>query len=345
MVTAVWRDGMSRWLRIVLAVGLLSLGAVAVAGGPAGATPVASSHPGPVKSSNVGDVPTTGYWIVESDGMVANFGDAASQGPDEPLNLNAPLVAAARTPDGRGYWEVASDGGVFTFGDAGFYGSTGAIHLNQPIVAAASTPDGHGYWLIASDGGVFTFGDAAFYGSTGAVHLDEPIVGAASTPDGHGYWLVASDGGVFTFGDAEFDGSLGGIGFPVPTIAFLAQAKSTSAVAAGTPFPGTWVQHSGDLSIAPDGRFAADYRIYAWCTDGPPPCDDIIGDFINLGGHFGGVITSVSGNTAAVEVTSEYGGAPLGPTTMTFDPTNDTVSIGDSIPYCGPTSPPDECGA
>ena len=133
------------------------------------------------------------------------------------MNLNAPIVGMAATPDGGGYWLVGSDGGVFTFGDAVFHGSTGSLHLNAPIVGMAATPDGGGYWLVASDGGVFTYGDAVFDGSRGGLRLNKPIVGMAVIPGG--YWLVASDGGIFTYGDAIFKGSTGGLHLNAPVVA------------------------------------------------------------------------------------------------------------------------------
>jgi hypothetical protein len=153
--------------------------------------------------------PTSGYWLVASDGGIFSFGNAVFSGSTGAIRLNQPVVGMARTLSGAGYWLVASDGGIFSFGDAVFHGSTGGIRLNQPIVAMAATPSGLGYWLVASDGGVFSFGDARFEGSTGATRLNKPIVGMASTPSGLGYWLVASDGGIFSFGDAAFQGSTG----------------------------------------------------------------------------------------------------------------------------------------
>ncbi len=159
-----------------------------------------------------------GYWLGATDGSVAPFGAAPSDGSLGGITLNQPIVGMARTPDGGGYWLVASDGGIFTFGDAAFFGSTGNVRLVRPIVGMASTPTGRGYWLVASDGGIFTFGDAAFFGSTGNVRLVRPIVGMASTPTGRGYWLVASDGGIFTFGDAAFFGSTGNVRLVRPIV-------------------------------------------------------------------------------------------------------------------------------
>jgi hypothetical protein len=166
----------------------------------------------------MGTTPSSGYWLVASDGGVFSFGSAGFYGSTGGLHLNAPIVGMAPTPDAGGYWLVASDGGIFAFGDAGFYGSTGGRHLNAPVVAMAATPDGQGYWLVAADGGIFSFGDATFFGSTGELHLDAPIVGMAATANGLGYWLVAADGGIFDFGDAGFFGSTGGYPLVAPIV-------------------------------------------------------------------------------------------------------------------------------
>lgn len=149
-----------------------------------------------------------GYDETAANGQVFALGGAPNYGGANNLQLNAPVVGMASTPDGQGYWEVAADGGVFSYHDAGFYGSMGGKQLNAPIVGIAPTPDGHGYWEVASDGGVFAFGDANFYGSMGGKHLNAPVVGMAADRTGNGYWLVAKDGGVFAFGDAPYDGSV-----------------------------------------------------------------------------------------------------------------------------------------
>jgi parallel beta-helix repeat protein len=165
-----------------------------------------------------------GYWVVQSDGAVFPFGDAAYFGSLGGMALAMPVVGMAPTATGNGYWLVARDGGIFAFGDAGFFGSTGAIRLNQPIVGMATGPAGVGYWLVASDGGIFSFGSATFHGSTGAMKLNQPVVGMAPTPTGNGYWLVASDGGIFTFGGAVFHGSAGALHLNQPVVGMAATA-------------------------------------------------------------------------------------------------------------------------
>jgi hypothetical protein len=176
---------------------------------------------------------TEGYFLADSRGEVANFGDAVFHGSTSGVHLAAPMISLATTPNGAGYWLLARDGGIFSFGNAEFYGSTGAIRLNKPIVAMTPTRTGRGYWLVASDGGIFSFGDARFHGSTGAMHLNQPIVGMAATPSGHGYWLVASDGGIFSFGDAKFYGSTGNIHLarPITSMATTATGRGYEFVA------------------------------------------------------------------------------------------------------------------
>ena len=165
---------------------------------------------------------TAGAAYPDNPAQPVNFGSAGFFGPAGGLQLNAPPVAMASTPDGQGYWMVASDGGIFNYGNAGFFGSAGSIPLNKPIVGMAATHDGAGYWLVASDGGIFNYGDAGFFGSRGGQPLNAPIVGMAATADGQGYWLVASDGGIFSYGDAAFYGSRGGQPLNLPIVGMAA---------------------------------------------------------------------------------------------------------------------------
>jgi hypothetical protein len=165
--------------------------------------------------------PASGYYLFGQAGEITGFGNdnyLSYLNGAQYVNLNAPIVGMAPTPDGGGYWMVGTDGGVFSSGDAGFFGSTGSIHLNKPVVGMAATPDGKGYWFVASDGGIFAYGDAGFYGSRGGQPLNKPIVGMAATPDGKGYWLVASDGGIFSYGDAGFFGSTGSLHLNQPVV-------------------------------------------------------------------------------------------------------------------------------
>jgi hypothetical protein len=170
-------------------------------------------------SRTIGIAPTSngaGYWEVEGNGTVANFGAAQNFGSVSG-GLNSPIVGIAPTPDNGGYWLVGADGGIFSFGDAAFYGSTGSLRLNRPIVGVSSTADGRGYWMVASDGGIFSFGDATFHGSMGGSWINSPIVGIAADSTTGGYWEVGADGGIFSF-DAPFYGSTGSLRLNRPIV-------------------------------------------------------------------------------------------------------------------------------
>ncbi len=220
--------------------GFIALVAVALAG----LTPVLTSGVA-APAGAAGATPSTGYWMVASDGGIFSYGGARFFGSTGAIKLNMPIVGMAATPSGGGYWLVASDGGIFSFGDASFFGSTGSMKLNKPIVGMAATPSGQGYWLVASDGGIFAFGDAAFFGSTGSMKLNKPITGMTPSGSGHGYRMVATDGGIFGFGDAAFYGSTGG----------QALAKPIAGMAPTPSGQGYWLVGS-DGAIFPFGDAA-----------------------------------------------------------------------------------------
>jgi len=80
------------------------------------------------------------------------------------LNVAAPIVGMAATPDGGGYWLVAADGGIFSFGRATFHGSPAGSLTRQHGVALARTNDGGGYWITTTNGAVVADGDAPNFG-------------------------------------------------------------------------------------------------------------------------------------------------------------------------------------
>lgn len=163
----------------------------------------------------------TGFFVGGSNGAVAAFGAAASQGDASGLPLRSAITGIDSTPTGGGYRLVAGDGGVFDYGDAVFFGSAATLPLRAPIVGIASTPTGNGYWLAGADGGVFSYGDAPFFGSLGVSPPPSPIVAIASSPWSAGYWLLGRDGTVTAFGGAASYGNGSGSDFvgiePTPT--------------------------------------------------------------------------------------------------------------------------------
>ncbi|MCA1844880.1 MAG: DUF4988 domain-containing protein [Actinobacteria bacterium] len=219
-------------------------------------SPVMAAGPAAAGSS----APTSGYWMVGSDGHVYPFGSAASLGSptlpagarashiepspdgrgyavlddrgnvfafgDAPSLGNAALapgehtVSLSATPSGAGYWIFTSAGRVITEGDARNLGDMSGKHLNAPVVSSTVAPDGSGYWMVAADGGVFSFG-TPFWGSTGNLKLNKPVEGIVPTVTNKGYWLVAADGGVFAFGDAGFKGSMGATKLNKPVVGLV----------------------------------------------------------------------------------------------------------------------------
>ncbi len=117
------------------------------------------SGPHPLPSPVVALTPTPsgqGYWLVEKDGTVLAFGDAASYGSLSGTSIGAQIVGMVATGDGRGYWMVASDGTVFGFGDAASYGSLG--QLSAPVAGIIASPSGTGYSVVLADGSLVGFG-------------------------------------------------------------------------------------------------------------------------------------------------------------------------------------------
>ncbi|MGI0156832.1 MAG: hypothetical protein ACREDE_11965, partial [Thermoplasmata archaeon] len=133
--------------------------------------------------------------------------DAISFGSAGGVQLPAPAVGMAPTPDGQGYWVALANGAVLNFGDAPNHGAAGGRLSTDTVAAIATTPDGQGYWLATAYGTVYTFGDAGDFGNAQLGAAASPIVTLAPTADGQGYWLVGKDGTVHPFGDATYYGS------------------------------------------------------------------------------------------------------------------------------------------
>jgi len=269
--------------------------------------------------------PSSGYWMVASDGGIFAYGGAKFFGSTGAIRLNMPIVGMAATPSGNGYWLVASDGGIFSFGDAHFWGSTGAIKLNRPIVGMAATPSGNGYWLVASDGGIFAFGDAGFYGSTGSIKLNKPITGMTPSGSGHGYRMVATDGGIFSFGDAAFFGSTGGqaLARPISGMAPTPSGKGYWLVGSdGTIFAfgdaGSLGSATALKSVAALAPTATGNGYWAVGADGSLAA---FGDATDLGHPTGALSRPIVGMAA---YSAPGAGTPNGPSTgggVVIDPT------------------------
>ncbi len=195
---------------------LLALGATGGSNG-GGVVPVLGPASSPGSPSAGGQRPgdsagiaTAGYWMVGTDGVVYNFGNAPELG-DAAVG-KAAAVDLEPTRSGQGYWVVDDTGWVFAFGDAAWHGNVAGDDLDagERVTSLSATPSGDGYWVFTTRGRVVAFGDAVFLGDVHTEALNGEVLDSVPTPSGEGYYLVATDGGIFAFGDARFAGSMGG---------------------------------------------------------------------------------------------------------------------------------------
>ena len=154
-----------------------------------------------------------GYWLLERNGVLHGFGEAANVlagVPKVPLGIGAAAVDTVSVLGGAGLLVVDSTGRIHRFGQAPFHGDAAGRPLaaGERITTLAARQDGSGYWIFTSRGRAFAFGAAPFRGDMSNVNLIGPVVDATATPDGNGYYMCAADGGIFTFGSARFEGSL-----------------------------------------------------------------------------------------------------------------------------------------
>ena len=198
---------------------------------------------------------SNGYWIVSGEGQIAALGGANQYGEKFPALQPGEIVTSlSRSASGNGYILFTTLGRALNYGDAPHLGDMSGKQLNAPVVDSITTPSCNGYYMVAADGGVFTFGDAKFAGSTGDMRLNQPVASLVPDPDKNGYWLVASDGGVFAF-DAPFKGSMGGTKLNRPI---------TGMVPSG----------DGYIMVAEDGgifTFGNNVRFWGSLGDNPPP--------------------------------------------------------------------------
>ncbi|MBN2329377.1 MAG: hypothetical protein JXR73_19710 [Candidatus Omnitrophica bacterium] len=135
-----------------------------------------------------------GYYILESDGVIHQYGDAVQiNGPmpdaDNPF-VDMELFGATNSP-----YLLQQDGSIVTAGNAVFYGES--IRKADAVDLELSS-DGLGYYVLYEDGVIAFFGTALNrgYTETGGI----PAVDLELT--GNGYYVSLSDGSILSFGDA-----------------------------------------------------------------------------------------------------------------------------------------------
>ena len=157
----------------------------------------------------IGAQSVNGYWMLETDGTVYDFGDVPHHG-DAPAGTTA--IKLVGTHDGKGYWILAADGQVHALGTAAHHGDllTAPVDLEPAEVPStlSALPDDSGYWIFTNAGRVIAYGAAEHYGDVAHLDLNGPIIDSIATPTGRGYWQMGSDGGIFASGDAAFHGSI-----------------------------------------------------------------------------------------------------------------------------------------
>ena len=212
-----------RGRRCALAVAALVGGLLPVLPGTATGAPVdAATDAGYTAAA----LRTTGYWILQSDGRVYEFGAAQALGNAPDRDADAVKIAPAAN-GAQGFFVLYADGAVEARGAATKRAAsrpagpaTDAVGLLEPGERAAAlsvTPSGNGYWIFTDRGRVFAYGDAQFRGDVAqlGLQLNGPILDSVAYADGSGYYMVGSDGGVFSFPTGAgapntFFGSMGG---------------------------------------------------------------------------------------------------------------------------------------
>ncbi|MCB0992951.1 MAG: hypothetical protein KDB16_18380 [Acidimicrobiales bacterium] len=183
-------------------------------------------------STDPGDPPYHGYWMLLGSGRVEPLGDAPHLGDHAPGDDSASAVRLEPTPMGRGYWVLDDSGKVSAHGDAIHHGEIStALAAGESAVSMSSSPSGSGYWIVTTQGRVEAFGDAAPVADLRNLDLAEPIISSVAAPSGRGLYMIGLDGGVFALGDALFAGSvpqvLPGVQLDAPVVGIVADPDGT----------------------------------------------------------------------------------------------------------------------
>jgi peptidoglycan/xylan/chitin deacetylase (PgdA/CDA1 family) len=159
------RPPVSAWRSAAILVAAAAISACGPTQVTAGAGLTALSHtvrpagrlsPGTTAISVAVDRATGGYWILKSNGGVANF-HAPWNGSllgKVPAGSVATAIATGRP---GGYLVLTSDGGVYGFGTRSYGSDAGKLPPGVIAVGLTSDPRTGGYWILRSDGVVDSF--------------------------------------------------------------------------------------------------------------------------------------------------------------------------------------------
>jgi len=153
---------------------------------------------------------TSGYWLLQEDGLVESFGDARHLGDTFAAGDALQLLP---TPTGLGYWILSEEGFISAHGDALNLGQLGRIERNELLIgenpiSMSSNPAADGYRVFTTHGRVYGYGEVADIGDLLEFDLAARITDSMATPTGAGAYMIGTDGGVFALGDARFAGSI-----------------------------------------------------------------------------------------------------------------------------------------
>lgn len=182
--------------------------------------------------------PTRGYWVLDSNGTVHGFGDAADYDssafgtvPLAAVNPKNMAIAIESHPDGKGYWVLDITGRVYAYGSAAYHGQhtvpwPGTDKWGEDGLQAwdiACTHTGNGYWVVYGDGTVVGFGDAAGHNillpwTNVGIYMNANVNprflyqrngnGITGHPTEFGFWVTTGSGEVYAYGAAKHLGQL-----------------------------------------------------------------------------------------------------------------------------------------
>lgn len=173
--------------------------------------------------------PTRGYWVLDSNGEVYGFGDAANYDSSAfgSVEIESPPINPVQIRHQTGTSTYEWQSRYLNRIPDGAYPKPAAISM-------AAHPSGEGYWVLDNTGRVYDYGAASLhlgfhpgfrslYSPFGILpsnvyYVQVPWYGSlfgqtsvtamsiAATHTGNGYWVVYSDGSVRGFGDAVING-------------------------------------------------------------------------------------------------------------------------------------------
>jgi hypothetical protein len=150
------------------------------------------------------------------------------------------------------------------------------------------------------------------YGRLARIGRAVVLVESIGSPDADDHGVIDNDRALAMV--RTFALAIGRLYFYPPDIA---KARADMA-----PFAKEWGKHGMSIKVDATGHGEGTWRVYKWCSDDPtPPCDGMINNMIDSGGHGAFVFHRVSDRTAygTVVGSTDTESLPLGPITLTVD--------------------------